>query len=72
MSTWNYGVAKKNGQLGIHEEYDDDNGNVHSLSAEPVSPVHEDPDQLKTRETWEALNEALQENPLSAGWGQLS
>ena len=48
MSTWNYRVAKKNGHLGIHEAYYDDSGNVHSLSAEPVSPVYEDLDELKT------------------------
>ena len=48
MSTWNYRVVKKHGHMGIHEAYYDDNGNVHSLSLEPVSPVYEDLDQLKT------------------------
>jgi hypothetical protein len=48
MSTWNYGVVKKNGYLGIHEAYYDDTGNIDSLSVEPVSPVYEDLDELKT------------------------
>jgi hypothetical protein len=57
MSTWNYRVVKKNGHLGIHEAYYDDSGNVHSLSAEPVSPVYEDLNQLKTN--LELMVEAL-------------
>ena len=48
MSTWNYRVVKKNGHLGIHEAYYVDSGNVHSLSDEPLSPVYQDLDQLKT------------------------
>ena len=48
MSSWNYRVVKKNGYLGIHEAYYDDSGNVNMLSSEPVSPVYEDLDLLKT------------------------
>lgn len=60
LSTWNYRVVKKRAYLAIHEAYYDENGNVHSLSEDPVSPESEDLAQLKT--ALELMQETLNED----------
>ncbi|HEU4510851.1 MAG TPA: hypothetical protein VFR78_21650 [Pyrinomonadaceae bacterium] len=57
QGTWNYRVVKKRGYLAIHEAYYDENGNIFTLSTDPVSPESEDLAQLKT--TLELMQEAL-------------
>ena len=56
-NTWNYRVVKKRGYLAIHEAYYDENGNVFTLSQDPVSPEAEDLAQLKTN--LELMQDAL-------------
>ena len=58
---WNYRVVRKNGLLGIHEAYYDASGTVHSLSMDPVSPVHDNISELKTdlELMLDALNDSI-------------
>ena len=46
---WNYRVVRRAGEVAIYEAYYDDDGNVRSLTLDPVSPSSEDPATLKER-----------------------
>lgn len=35
---WNYRVVRKNGELGIHEAYYDENGRIWAITERAVSP----------------------------------
>ena len=61
-NTWNYRVVKKDEYVGIHEAYYNGEGNVYMVTVDPVSPVGEDLDQLKT--TLELMLEALDDGVL--------
>jgi hypothetical protein len=47
MRHWNYRVLKKDGVLGIHAVYYDENGKVEGWSENSFSPVAEHHDELK-------------------------
>ena len=46
---WNYRVVKKDGFLGIHGVYYDEDGNVINIDIDPNTYVTEDLDDLRNR-----------------------
>jgi hypothetical protein len=59
---WNYRIVIKDGALGIHEVYYDDQGQPSSLSEDSVVPVASSVEEL--RDVLERLRRATQEPPL--------
>ncbi|HEY0097930.1 MAG TPA: hypothetical protein VGB76_03150 [Pyrinomonadaceae bacterium] len=49
MSTWNYRVARRNGEYGVYAAYYNDDGTIVSLSRDPLSPTGDSPDELRTQ-----------------------
>ena len=45
---WNYRVVKKDGYLGIHGVYYDENGNITGIDQDPNAPLGEELDELRT------------------------
>ena len=48
MSGWNYRVIRKDDGISLHEAYYNNEGRIISLSIEPISPVCEGLDELRT------------------------